>query len=69
MKKVAKIKTVTIPKLYIPKKDPSQEWFVSFSYLHPETGKFKRFRVYEGFYQCISTMRKDSPMGSALRRC
>ncbi len=52
MKKVARIKTVTVPKLFIPKKDPSQEWFVTFSYLHPETGKFKRFRVYEGFYQC-----------------
>lgn len=54
MKKVIKIKTATIPRLSIPKKNPSQEWFVTFSYMHPETGKMKVFKVYEGFYQCKS---------------
>jgi hypothetical protein len=43
MKKVTKVKTVTIPKLYIPKKDVPSLWFVSFSYLIPETGKMNLF--------------------------
>ncbi len=54
MKKVIKIKTATVPRLYIPKKNPSQDWFVAFSYVHPEAGKMKVFKVYEGFYQCKS---------------
>ncbi|QHT65652.1 site-specific integrase [Rhodocytophaga rosea] len=29
--------------------DLSKQWYVSFSYKNPETGKYKRFKVYEGF--------------------
>lgn len=35
-----------LPKLFDADNDLSQRWFVFYSYVHPETGKFKRFRVF-----------------------
>ncbi|WP_421752940.1 tyrosine-type recombinase/integrase [Croceimicrobium sp.] len=41
-------RTFSAAKLYDADGDPSKKWFVYYSFLHPDTGRMKRFKIYGG---------------------
>lgn len=49
-----RIKDCILPQVYTGGIKNDKPWFVYFSKLNPYTGKLKRFRIYEGFRECIS---------------
>jgi len=48
-----------LPKLFDAGNDLNQRWFVYYSYIHPETGKYKRFRVFISSTLNTATARRE----------
>lgn len=58
LQSMAREKIIILPRLHTFNGDASKQWFVYYSYRDPNTGKMKRFRIYDGFSQYKSVKLK-----------